>query len=415
MSVDLITIGVLVAMFVVATLTPINMGLMGFAAAFVVGGFLGMDAKEVARALPADLLITLLGITYLFALAQANGAVARIVTGATRAVGGRAVAMPWLLFLIAAGLTGFGALSPAAVAILAPLAMSFARRHGLNPLTTGLLVIHGAQAGGFSPLSIYGGITRKAVESGGLPFNAYAPFVFSLALNTAAAVLLVLVMHRFGVSSASTTDVEKAPQEEKPGSVASWVTLLGLAALAVLTLTFKLEVGFVAIVIGLLLSTVALGAQRQVLQRLPWSEVVLIMGVATYVAVLQKIGVIDRVGEAVAAIGSPALAALLILYIGAVVSAFASSAAVLGSLIPLALPLMRDQPPTLIYVFIGAMAVASTIVDVSPFSTNGALVLASAPEEARRRLFMRLVLYGALVTALAPLALWLIYLLLGGG
>ena len=49
--------------------------------------------------------------------------------------------------------------------------------------------------------------------------------------------------------------------------------------------------------------------------------------------------------------------------------------------------------------FTAAMAVSSTIVDVSPFSTNGALVLANAPESVDRdRFFRQLVAYGALVT-----------------
>jgi hypothetical protein len=58
--------------------------------------------------------------------------------------------------------------------------------------------------------------------------------------------------------------------------------------------------------------------------------------------------------------------------------------------------------------FIAAFAVSSTIVDVSPFSTNGALVLANAPESVDRdRFFRQLVAYGALVTVLAPIVLWL--------
>jgi hypothetical protein len=60
--------------------------------------------------------------------------------------------------------------------------------------------------------------------------------------------------------------------------------------------------------------------------------------------------------------------------------------------------------------FVGAIAVASTIVDVSPFSTNGALVLASADEQNRQRLFRQLLLYGGIVTVFAPVVLWAIYL-----
>jgi di/tricarboxylate transporter len=413
MTVEVLTIGVLIAMFVVATLTPLNMGLLGFTAAFVIGVFVaGMSAKEVSGAIPADLFVTLLGITYLFAVAQGNGAIARMIGAATKAVGSRAAMIPWVMFVIAAVLTGVGALSPAAVAILAPLAMGFARRHGLNPMLSGLLIVHGAQAGGFSPLSVYGGITRDAVLKGGLTFDAYAPFFGSLVMNTAAALGLYLVLGRLsrGKTADGPEEVTAAEAEPLGGGLQTWATFAALVALAVLTLAFKLELGYVAISLGLLLSFVSLKSQRGVLARLPWSEIVLILGVATYVGVLQKMGVIDYVGEHVADVGSPAFAALLLLYIGAVVSAFASSAAVLGSLIPLAIPLLRDQPPLAVVTFVAAMAVASTIVDVSPFSTNGALVLASAEEADRQKLFKRLMGYGALVTLLAPPILWLAYL-----
>ena len=51
----------------------------------------------------------------------------------------------------------------------------------------------------------------------------------------------------------------------------------------------------------------------------------LICGVLTYVGVLEQIGTIDYVGNAVADVGVPLIAALLLCYIGAIVSAFASS------------------------------------------------------------------------------------------
>ena len=109
-----------------------------------------------------------------------------------------------------------------------------------------------------------------------------------------------------------------------------------------------------------------------------WPEIMLITGVSTYVAVLEHMGTITFVGDSVAGLASPLLAALLLCFIGAVVSAFASSTAVLGSLIPLAVPFLQAGTGVSAIGFIAAMAVASTIVDVSPFSTNGALVLANA-------------------------------------
>ncbi len=52
------------------------------------------------------------------------------------------------------------------------------------------------------------------------------------------------------------------------------------------------------------------------------------------------------------------------------------------------------------------MAVASTIVDVSPFSTNGAIVVANATEDRREVVFRHLLIWGALVVAVSPLLLW---------
>jgi hypothetical protein len=73
------------------------------------------------------------------------------------------------MFCVAAVLTAVGAASPAAVAIVAPIALGFAYQYSINPLLMGLLVVHGAQAGGFSPISIYGAIVNGLVARAGLP------------------------------------------------------------------------------------------------------------------------------------------------------------------------------------------------------------------------------------------------------
>jgi len=403
---QIISIVVLGLMFLIASLKPINMGLLGFVAAFAVGTFAaGLDTKAIVAGLPVDLLVTLLGITLLFAIAQGNGAVDRMVGGITRALGGGAAALPWVMFLIAALLTGVGALSPAAVAILAPLAVGFGLRNGVNPLLMGLMVIHGAQAGGFSPLSVYGGITRDVVEKAGLEWQELAPFYGSLAMNFAAAVGLFIVFGKRQAAVANDAPIQPAAPAVGDG-LQAWSTYAALAILALLTLVYKMQIGLVAMTLALLLTLVWSKTNKDALKRLPWSEIVLIIGVGTYVAVLEKMGTLDMVGQQVAGFSTPAVAGLLLLLIAAVVSAFASSAAVLGSLIPLAVPFLQGQPPLAVSAFIAAMAVSSTIVDVSPFSTNGALVLANSPADEREAFYRRLLRYGALVVVAAPLILW---------
>src|SRR4051812_31050656 len=184
MSPELISIYALAVMFIIATLLPINMGILAFVGAFLIGTLVaGLGTKEIIAGFPTGLFLTLVGITYLFALAQNNGTIDWLVGLAVRAVGGRIAAIPWIMFLVAAALTSVGAVSPAAVAILAPIALGFAAKHGINPLMMGLMIIHGAQGGGFSPISIYGGITNKIVAKAGLPLSETTTMLASFGVN----------------------------------------------------------------------------------------------------------------------------------------------------------------------------------------------------------------------------------------
>ena len=54
-------------MFVTATIVPINMGILAFVGAFLVGTLVADETKAIAAGFPAELFLALVGITYLFA------------------------------------------------------------------------------------------------------------------------------------------------------------------------------------------------------------------------------------------------------------------------------------------------------------------------------------------------------------
>ncbi len=62
----------------------------------------------------------------------------------------------------------------------------------------------------------------------------------------------------------------------------------------------------------------------------------LIAGIITYVGVMEKAGTVNYVANGISSLGMPLLVALLLCFTGAIVSAFASSTALLGAIIPLA-------------------------------------------------------------------------------
>jgi di/tricarboxylate transporter len=153
MAIELISILVLAVIFVIATTLLINMGALAFAAAFLVGVFAaGLSADDIFGGFPGNIFVVLVGVTFLFAIAQANGTLDWLVQLAVRGVRGHLAAIPWIMFAVAAVLTAIGAASPAAVAIIAPIALGFAGQYGISAFLMGLMVVHGAQAGG-SPRS----------------------------------------------------------------------------------------------------------------------------------------------------------------------------------------------------------------------------------------------------------------------
>ncbi len=456
MSPELISILVLVVVFVIATTRSVNMGALAFAAAFVVGELVAdLDADGIFAGFPGDLFVVLVGVTYLFAIARANGTTDWLVHASIRLVRGRVALIPWVMFAITAALTAIGAVSPAAVAIVAPIALSFAARYQISPLLMGAMVVHGAQGGGFSPISIYGTIVNGIVEREKLPGNEIALFLASLIANLVIAGVVFVLFGGLklwargavtpdgesgegdvtegdsgsgsGARTSADTGGGTSPAatatlvEARPGTPdatrltpARTATLTALVALVVAVLAFDLDAGLTAITLAVLLSTAWPEDSRKAVGQIAWSTVLLICGVLTYVAVLDEMGTITWAGKGVSDIGIPLLAAVLLCYIGALVSAFASSVGIMGALIPLAVPFLAQGEIGAVGM-VAALAVSATVVDVSPFSTNGALVLAAAPDVDRERFFRQLMVYGGIVVAVVPAVAWLVMVVPGWG
>jgi di/tricarboxylate transporter len=461
MSAPVLSIIILAVMFLLATVLPLNMGALAFVGAFLLGSVvLGMSTNDILANFPGGLFLTIVGVTYLFAIAQNNGTIDLLVRGAVRLVGSKVALIPWVMFAITAVITAVGALSPAAVAIIAPIALSFAAKHKINPLMMGMMVIHGAQAGGFSPIAVYGVTVNGIIAKTQLEASPMAIFLASFIFNLAIAVVLFIVLggskllstkpgrlveqaaeSRIAVSvgaRAAGVTLQGSGSDISPSGVSSrgtsgsaaagdlaassngaranvpqLVTILGLIALAVISLGFKVDVGFVSITIAIILALVSPAAQKGAVNKISWSTVLLICGMLTFVGVLEEAGTIKFVSDGVANLGMPLLAALVICYIGAVVSAFASSTAILAALIPLAVPFLATGEIGAVGV-IAALAVAATIVDVSPFSTNGALVLANAPEDVDKDKFYKQILaYSGIVVAAGPAIAWLVMVMPG--
>ncbi|MEO8450533.1 MAG: SLC13 family permease [Gemmatimonadota bacterium] len=428
MSAALISILVLAAIILIATVLPVHMGALSLAAAFVVGMFVlhgsfKARADQIAAGFPGDLFVVLAGVTFLFAIAKNNGTVDWLVHAAVRSVRGRVAILPWMMFFVTALLTGVGAVAPAAVAMIAPIGLGFGARYGISPMLIGLMIVNGASAGSFSPIGIFGSITNGVVERNHLQTSPLTLFLGSFAFNLILAGITVLV---FGGKKRVAGQPPPGPADPagrsatpfppdialKPEGVATLdlpraLTIVSLLALAGGALFFGLDVGFSAFVVAVVLSLVDPRGVKGAISQIAWPTVLLVCGIVTYVSLMETIGTIDYLGKSVATVGTALVAALVVCYIGGVVSAFASTTGILGALIPLAVPILRTSGISTAGL-ITALAISSSVVDASPFSTSGSLVVANAPEDQRDVVFRRLIQWGFSMVALAPLVTWLL-------
>ena len=151
----------------------------------------------------------------------------------------------------------------------------------------------------------------------------------------------------------------------------------------------------------------SVGAEKSI----AWNVVLMICGIVAYVAMLQHIGTIDRVGTSVADLSIPLLAAFVICLIAGAVSAFASSAGTIGALIPLSVPLLAHGGLSAVG-FVIALGVSATAVDATPFSSVGALTVANAPDSQQQQIFKGLLRWGLSMILVAPATAWLIFVLI---
>lgn len=438
---NVIALSVLVLVFVISTVRSVNMGALALVAAFVVGTLVfTVDTSEILDGFPASLFVILVGVTYLFALARNNGTVDWIIHAAVRAVRGRVALVPWAMFAVCAAVTAMGAVSPAAVAIIAPVAMGFATRYRIHPMLMGFMVVQGATAGSFSPIGIFGVITNDVMRQNGLPSSPALLFVSTFA---AAAVVAAVAYVSFGgraliargaservlvnavgnasggsdtITGSGSGDSSKGGGKSSGGTaphegalnLERRLTLLGLASLALGALVFDLDVGFTALTVAVLLTLIFPASARGAVDKISWGTVLLIGGIVTYVALLQNQNTVQWLGDSVAHVGIPLLAAFLICLIGAIVSAFASTTGILGALIPLAIPFLMTGQVNATGLVI-ALAISSSLVDCSPFSTNGALVVANAAPEERDVVFGLTMRWGMTIMVVTPILAWLLF------
>ncbi|WP_104128652.1 SLC13 family permease [Cryobacterium sp. Y57] len=452
MSIALIAFLVLIAAFAIGSFTKINAGLIALVAAFGVGTLVaGLPITEVISEFPSGLFFVLVGATLLFAIVRINGTIDLLAYWAERLAGDRKLLVPVLMFLLTAVLATAGAFTPAAIAIVAPVALALGSRFGISTLAMGLVVVQGANAGAFSPVNPFGVLANVMLDDAGASADSLKLFIYCFVFNALLALVAYAAAQKImggrlrraaalsgdgtreivtgagvsgpasvkqGGTSVLTRPVKVTPRKTAPVKVAATpirvLTLIGLGALLVLTTVLGIDVGVASFVIALALIVVNSSVQKAAVESMPWSAILLVTGIVTYVGMLEAIGALEELQNGIAGLGNSSLAALVTSYVVAIVSAFASTTGTLSVISPLVTPIAVDPLLSPIGV-ITAIAISASVVDVSPMSTSGALLMASAPPKDERLFFRALLVWAVVMIAVVPVLVWLCFVQLGIG
>ena len=178
MNLAWISVAALALAVLLSCTTTINVGLLSMAMALIVGVFLGgMTPSAVLEGFPTDLMVTLIGVTLLFSIAECNGTLARLTARATRACRGHAGVLPIMFFAIGFVVATIGAGATPASALLAPPAMAVAARAGVPPLLMAIMTGNGALAGTLSPFAPTGIVANgvmQRINLGGVEWQTFA-------------------------------------------------------------------------------------------------------------------------------------------------------------------------------------------------------------------------------------------------
>jgi di/tricarboxylate transporter len=411
MSLAWISVGALALAVILSCTTTINVGVVALALALAVGVFLGgMSADAVLAGFPVALFITLVGVTLLFSIAECNGTLARLTARAVWACRGHAGVLPIMFFVLGLLIATIGAGATPASALLAPPAMAVAGQAGVPPLLMAIMAGHGVLAGTLSPFAPNGVVAdgvMSRIGLGGVGWQTYAYNAFAHTLVGFGGFFLLggwrLFRRRHGVAAAQVT---VAPMETR-----HIVTTAGIAGFIVAVAGFGANVGMAAIILATLLILLRTVDEQKAIKGMPWGVILMVTGVTVLIALLEKTEGLDLFTSGIARVSTPATIAPIVAFGTGIVSVYSSTS---GVVLPAFLPMVPDlahrmggiHPLPIAW----AMAVGSSLVDLSSLSTVGALYMAGAAAGTdTRRLFNSLLLWGFSMAFVGAALCWVLF------
>jgi len=412
MSLAWISVAALVLAVTLSCTTTINVGVLSMSLALLVGVVLGgMSPAAVLEGFPTDLLVTLVGVTLLFSIAEVNGTLARVTAQAVRACRGQAGLLPIMFFLVGFVIATIGAGATPASALLAPPAMAVAARAGIPLFLMAIMAGNGALAGTLSPFAPTGIVAHGVMARIGLGGVEWQTFAYNALAHATVGIGGFLLFGGWKLFTQRSGTVQAAEPDAGVMESRHWITLLGIIALILAVAAFGVNVGMAALVIATTLVLLRTVNEQQAIQHMPWGVILMVTGVTVLISLLQETKGMELFASGLANISTPATVAPVVAFGTGIVSVYSStSGVVLPAFLPLA-PALAERIGGLDPLPIAwSMNVGASLVDLSSLSTVGALFMAGAPAGSdTRKLFNGLLAWGLSMSLVGAVVCWILF------
>ncbi len=393
--------------------TKINIGFFTIAFAYLIGCFgMGLKPSEVIELWPVKIFFIILSVTLFYNFALANGALEKLASHLLYKCRKFPQFLPLAIFFAATIIAGLGAGFYTVLAFMAPITLLLCKKTNMNMIIGGMAANYGALAGANFMTSQSGIIFRSLMENTDISSQtafSYSSGIFVLTLIIPIAVLGIYTLWNRKSNSIVIEDQKPEPFDKKQKQSIFLIILMMSIVLVfptlhlvfpdVKTISFlnsKIDIAFLAITFSLISLLMKLADEKKVIALVPWGTLIMICGVGMLIALGVKLGIITTLSEWLANNVPVWVIPVLLCLISAIMSVFSSTLGVVApTLFPIvpALALTSGLNPLVLFICIvvGAQSTA-----ISPFSSGGSLIMASAPADIDKTKFFNQLLFKAI-------------------
>ena len=385
----------LLGIIVIANVKNINVGLVGFGMAMLIGTVAGIPLKDMYSSFNTQIFLRLVSMQALIVIARSNGTLDILGNMAMKLTKGKLIRLLPIVLYFVMGISDWFSLGISGVMI--PLIWLLAVQIGFDdPLALGFCTLFSLFSWGISPYSFQGPTLATSAAEQGFELSLWRTGITAALVGT---VIFFAIYFYYGwhkMKPVELNDVSKKVQIGKD----QILTLVAFAAFIVGNVVLKLDLMVVPIIASIVLICFGCAKPNEVVRGIPWTTLFMIGGMTVYVSVIKSLGGVELLVDILVTVSNKTIAPALMSGLCGVMSLFSSGNGVVIPTMTSTIASLTEAIPGLVgQTMFTAVMMGANATCISPMSTIGAQGLAyyaaaaNPTEEQTKKVFNKLFIF----------------------